>query len=169
MSTGAKLGRAAAFLVLAIGLSNLLVNERFDGAFLAQLREAVAAAAAAVLAAAGLETRVEAAFIHMPHGAVEIVDSCTGLDVFVILASAMLVFPARWRARGVGILLAGAVVFAANFLRVLVLCWFVGSDGGWFDSLHGYVWPLLMIAASLAVSLFWMQNIAQPRDPSAPT
>jgi len=60
--------------------------------------------------------------VFVGTSAVEIVNGCTGLDVGIFLASAMLVFPAPWRARLRGAALAFAIAFTVNFLRVLTLC-----------------------------------------------
>jgi exosortase/archaeosortase family protein len=160
VTSASKLARVLLFIALVVAVSGLLASGVVEASALVPLRRAIAAGAAAVLGGAGLEARGEGVFVHLAAGSVEIVDSCTGLDVWLILASAMLAFPASWRARAVGIALAGGVVLGANFLRVLVLCTLVGSEPALFDVVHGYAWPVLMIAACLAVSLYWMQSIA---------
>jgi exosortase/archaeosortase family protein len=80
-----------------------------------------------VLALVHENVRVIGERVFLGSSAVEIVNSCTGVDVGVFLASAMLVFPASWRMRAQGVVAAFAIVLAVNFVRVLTLCWL--NDG----------------------------------------
>ena len=91
--------------------------------------------------------------------AVEIVNSCTGVDVAIFLTSAMLVYPASWRARGLGVLAAFGLVLVVNFLRVLTLCWLNATSQPAFELVHVYVWPAFIAAFCLGALLFWIQGV----------
>ncbi len=100
--------------------------------------------------------------VFLSSSAVQIVNSCTGVDVAVFLASAVLVFPASWSARLKGVVLSFVVVFIVNFLRVLTLCYFVNSSAELFELTHIYIWPAFITLVCLATLLFWIQSVAQP-------
>lgn len=152
--------RALAYLGVAVGLSNALLLDAVDRQLLSPLREGIARAAAAVLGILGVDASARADYVQLPQGAVQIVDACTGLDASLLLAAAMLLFPASWRARLAGIAAGFAIVMSLNFVRVLTLALWVGTSPAWFELGHLYVWPALVVVAVLATLLGWMQLAA---------
>jgi len=158
-SGGAALAlRALVYVALVVGLSNLLLVGAFDRAVLVHLRRAVAWAAAAVMALFRSDVRAIGEHVSANGAVLEIVNGCTGLDVAIFLASAVLVYPAPWRDRLRGVALAFAVALGVNFLRVLSLCWLLGSGPRAFDFLHIYVWPVLISLACLATLFAWIRS-----------
>jgi exosortase H (IPTLxxWG-CTERM-specific) len=152
--------RALAYLALAVALSNALLLGAVDRQLLGPLRQGIASAAAAALGLFGVDARARGDYVHLPQGAVQIVDACTGLDASLLLAAAMLVFPASWRARLAGIAAGFATLMSLNFVRVLTLTVWAGSSPHWFEVAHLYVWPALVVIAALATLLGWMQLTA---------
>ncbi|HTO71893.1 MAG TPA: archaeosortase/exosortase family protein [Myxococcota bacterium] len=150
--------RAAVYLALVVGLSNLLLADAVDRAALAQLRRSIAWAAAALLGLFQHDVRAVGEHVLVGESVVEIVNGCTGLDVGVFLASAIAVFPAPWRARLRGVALAFAVALAVNFVRVLTLCVLVGRFPIAFDVVHIYVWPVLISLACLGTLVAWIRT-----------
>ncbi len=155
--------RALLYLVVAFALSNLLLWEPVDAGPVALLREGIADAAAAVLTLLGTASTASGDRVLMPHGAVRIVNACTGLDASVLLAAAVLAFPARWSARLIGVALAFGVLLPLNFVRVLTLAYSVDAHPEIFETTHLYVWPTVVIIACLGVLLLWIEHVALPR------
>ena len=151
--------RALAYVALVVGLSNLLVLDAVDHGLLEPARLATAKATGAVLSLFSDEVRVLGQRVFLGSSAVEIVNSCTGIDVAIFLASAMLVFPAPWRLRASGVLAAFAIVGIVNFLRVLTLCWLNASSQGAFELVHVYIWPAFITIVYLATLLLWIQLV----------
>lgn len=149
--------RSVVYVLLVVGLSNLLLLPAVDRALLAKLRLWIASGAGTVLERVLSDVRVVGERVFVGPSAVEIVNSCTGLDVGIFLASAMLVFPAPWRSKLAGVLAAFAVVSLVNFLRVLTLCWLNARSHGAFELVHVYVWPAFISATCLATLLVWIQ------------
>jgi exosortase/archaeosortase family protein len=145
------------YVALVVGLSNLLLLDAVDRTLLEPVRLAIASAAGHVLALVHENVRVVGERVFLGTSAVEIVNSCTGIDVGVFLASAMLVFPAPWRTRLQGVAAAFAIVLAVNFVRVLTLCWLNDGSPRAFELVHVYVWPAFITAVCLATLLFWIQ------------
>jgi exosortase/archaeosortase family protein len=156
-------GRIALYLCLVVGLSNLLLVDAVDRGLLSHVRNAVAALAAAVLSPFmnGVSAVDERVFVGA--AAVEIVNGCTGLDVAVFLASAILVFPAPWRARLRGVAAGFAIVMLTNFARVLTLCVLNARSPRAFELVHVYVWPAFISLVCLATLLVWIKS-TQPDD-----
>ena len=159
MGRGALWLRSAVYVALVVALSNLLLLDAVDRSLLEPVRLGIASAAGHVLALVHENVRVVGQRVFVDGSAVEIVNSCTGIDVGVFLASAMLVFPAPWRARLQGIAAAFAIVFAVNFVRVLTLCWLNADAPRAFEVVHVYVWPLFISAVCLATLLVWIQLV----------
>jgi exosortase/archaeosortase family protein len=152
--------RSAVYVLIAVGLSNLLVNEAIDQGPIALVRESIASAAASVLRFFGTSATAVGDRVQMTRGAVQIVNACTGFDVSILLSAAILVFPATWRARLLGVLIAFAVLMPLNFLRVLTLAWAVNSRPDVFELSHYYIWPTIVIVVCLATLLGWIQLLA---------
>jgi exosortase/archaeosortase family protein len=125
------------------------------------VRRAIAYLASAVLSLFRGDVSAVGARVFVGGGAVEIVNGCTGVDVGIFLASAVLVFPAPWRARLRGVALAFAVALVVNFVRVLTLCVLNAGSPRAFEVLHVYVWPVLISLVCLATLLVWIRS-AQP-------
>ena len=159
MARGALWLRSAVYVALVVALSNLLLLDVVDRALLEPVRLGIASAAGSVLALVAENVRVVGQRVFVGGSAVEIVNSCTGIDVGVFLASAMLVFPAPWRARAQGVLAAFAIVFAVNFVRVLTLCLLNAGSPRAFELVHVYVWPAFISGVCLATLLVWIQLV----------
>ncbi len=159
MARGGLWLRALVYVALVVGLSNLLVLDAVDRSVLGPARLAIAKATGAVLSVVADDVRVLGQRVFLGPSAVEIVNSCTGIDVGIFLASAMLVFPAPWRLRAFGVLAAFAVVAVVNFLRVLTLCWLNASSQDAFELVHVYVWPAFITIVCLATLLLWIQSV----------
>lgn len=155
--------RAALYVALVLGLSNLLLVEAIDGDLLGYVRRGIASLAHGVLALFRDDVRSAQQTVWVGSSAVEIVNGCTGVDVGIFLASAMLVYPAAWGAKLRGVALAFAVTLGTNFVRVLTLCWLNASSPHAFEIVHVYVWPAFISLACLATLLLWIRAVT-PRD-----
>jgi len=103
-------------------------------------------------------------------GGLNVLNGCEGTDVAFLLASAMLVAPIAWRWRLAGIVVATVIVFAANQARVLALFYAFRTDRVYFDALHGYVGPLILIAIGAAFFAFWIERFgAAPHALQSPS
>jgi exosortase/archaeosortase family protein len=151
--------RSLIYLVAVVVGSNLILLDWFDGTVGAFMREQIADAAASVISALGFKARALGENVYLSRSSVQIVNSCTGVDVSIFLASAILVFPAPWRSKLWGVLLSIFIVVGLNFLRVVTLCFFVDSDRELFEFTHYYIWPGFIILACLAILLIWIQSL----------
>ena len=152
--------RSVLYVVLVVGLSNLLLVEAIDRDLLGHVREGVASLAAGLLSLFRDDVRAAGQTVFLGGSAVEIVNGCTGVDVAIFLASAMLVYPASWPAKLRGVALAFAVILATNFVRVLTLCLLNASSPRAFELVHVYVWPAFISLVCLATLLLWIRSAA---------
>jgi len=152
--------RALAYMALVTAVSNALVSPAAEWAFLAPLREALARAAAWALSLLGTPASAQGDYIRIPGGAVQVVDACTGLDASLFVGAAMLLYPASWRVRLAGFAAAFAILMPLNFVRISTLAYWQATGSAWFETGHLYLWPALVVIASLATLLGWLTRVA---------
>jgi exosortase H (IPTLxxWG-CTERM-specific) len=101
--------------------------------------------------------------------AVSIEAGCNGVEAGIILISAMLAFPAPWKAKLIGILIGNLTVQALNVLRIISLFYLGQWDETLFEWAHLYVWQALIMLDVLVVFLVWLRWLAKHRTlPPAP-
>jgi len=105
--------------------------------------------------------------------AVSIEPGCNGVEAVIILAAAVLAFPAPWKHRIVGFVLGFGAIQALNVVRIISL-FYIGlwernacvpgqaCDAVWFEWFHLYLWQALIILDALVVWLVWLRYL--PRD-----
>jgi exosortase/archaeosortase family protein len=84
-----------------------------------------------------------------------IAKNCDAMDINIVFAAAVVAFPARWRARLIGIGIGSGVLAVVNVLRIASL---YGVDAHWprlFEIVHAEIWPLLLVAIAVVMFLRW--------------
>jgi len=103
-------------------------------------------------------------------GSINVLFGCEGTDVFMLLASAVLVSPLPWQRRLAGLGLSLLFVFALNQVRIAVLFFSFRSWRAGFGVLHGFATPLAMVVLSAVFYFFWLQralpSVAAPNSGS---
>jgi exosortase H (IPTLxxWG-CTERM-specific) len=84
---------------------------------------------------------------------VEMKDGCNGMNVTILLGSALLAFPAHWSRKLKGLLLACGTIQLVNLVRFISLFYLLKYNRAWFDFAHEYLWESLIMLDALA--LFW--------------
>lgn len=100
-----------------------------------------------------------------PLGRLTLRVGCDGFEMMAILAAAILVAPINWR-RGLAALAAGLLlIWGANQLRIVLLYWSFRHQREWFDALHVFWLPLVLVAITGAY--FKLVVLAGPSERSA--
>ena len=92
--------------------------------------------------------------------AISIEAGCNGVEAAIILAAAMLAFPASWKQRAIGIVAGLVAVQALNVVRVISLFYLGQWNARAFEWAHLYLWQALIMLDVLIVWLLWMRSIA---------
>jgi exosortase/archaeosortase family protein len=81
----------------------------------------------------------------------EIVFDCAALDIQLLYAVAVLVFPAPWRHKLVGLIVGVLILTAANIVRIVAL-YFIGAHApGAFHTMHQEVFQLALLVLTCAL------------------
>lgn len=100
---------------------------------------------------------------------VQVITECTGLLEAVILAAAMLAYPATWRERGIGLAVGVALLYSINVIRIAVLLIVGRFARDYFDFAHVYFWQSLLIVFITAIWLAWIRYVVSDDAAGPPT
>lgn len=98
--------------------------------------------------------------LQSARASLQIVRGCDGAGVAFLLVAALLASPAAFKHKLWGIAGGVAMVYLLNELRVVALYFVAAYRNGWFNSLHNYFVPMLLIVASV-LFFFWWTTWAQ--------
>ena len=90
---------------------------------------------------------------------------CDGLQVCTLLTAAILAFPAPFGRKLVGIVAGNLWLQTWNVARIASLVVVGGIDDDWFEPVHVYVWPTILVAVCLATWMAWARWILRDDDP----
>ena len=92
---------------------------------------------------------------------VQILRGCDGVEAWLLVVTALLVFPLPWSRRLQGILLGTALVWTLNIARIVSLFQIALRHPDWLDLAHGLIWQTIVVLAAAAFVLVWTAPRAQ--------
>jgi len=99
--------------------------------------------------------------LHSPHFALDVRNGCNGVEAMMVLAAAMLAFPATLRSRLAGLLAGSVAIQVLNLVRVASLVWLGEHHREFFDFVHVGVWQSIVILAAVSMFIFWSWKFAE--------
>jgi len=127
------------------------VNDRVIVPFTA----GVAHVSAAVLNAIGENVAVTGTELRAAGFSVDIENGCNGVETALLFCSAVLAFPASWRARIAGLLLGFVAIQLLNLVRVVTLFWIGHHRPALFSAAHTVLWQSAVVIAGVLLFLLW--------------
>lgn len=98
--------------------------------------------------------------ITSPQGGLSVLNGCEGTESIFLLLAAMTAFTTPWKHKLKGALLGTLFVYVLNQVRIVALYFAAHHDRHWFDLLHGYVAPTLIIVLACLFFLGWASRDA---------
>lgn len=95
---------------------------------------------------------------------VDIRKGCDGVEVWLMMAAALFVFPAPYCRRLTGLAWGTALVYALNLARVVSLALITRRYPEWFDLAHGIIWQTVIVAAAALFTILWLKVLDQNTD-----
>ena len=99
--------------------------------------------------------------IRSSRFALDVRNGCNGVEAMMVLAAAMLAFPATLRSRLAGLLAGSVAIQILNLVRVVSLVWLGEHHREVFDFVHVGVWQSIVILAAVSMFVFWSQTFAE--------
>ncbi len=93
--------------------------------------------------------------IVSPLGGLSVLNGCEGTESIFLLLAAIIAFNGSWKYKLKGALLGTLFVYALNQGRIVSLYFTAHYDRHWFDLLHGYIAPTLIIVLGCVFFLWW--------------
>ena len=97
-----------------------------------------------------------------PAQPIDVTLACSGADVIALCCGAILTYPVAWRRRVTGAAGGLALILLLNVARIGTLGQAAASPA-WFDALHQYVWPAVLVVAVAGYVFWWMRGASRPR------
>jgi len=99
--------------------------------------------------------------ISQPGFSIDIAEGCNGIYALAIVVAGIVAFPAPWRPKLTGLLLAVLLIMILNYIRIITL-WYTGVTGSFlFDAMHLYVWEFIIIVLGGAFWYFWYEKFVK--------
>ena len=139
-------------------------NEAVKSHIFMPYQRMIATSSAATVNLLGYDTTVHDREIRSAQFAVTVTHGCDGIELSLLLAAAIVAFPATCRRKLIGLGLGLGLIALLNYLRVVSL-WIVGVH--WragFDFIHFNLWPLLLICGVLVFFMAWLRPAASSAD-----
>jgi exosortase H (IPTLxxWG-CTERM-specific) len=151
--------RIGAFVLLlagaALGLSLLIGQETA----MRGLQSGLARVTSGILNLFGAHTLVSGNTIHSSRFSLSVVTACTGLFTTGVFIVAVLAFPARLRAKAIGVAFGVGAIFILNLLRLVSLFLIGVHAPAIFDRVHLLIWQSLLILVALLLWLGWARTV----------
>jgi exosortase family protein XrtM len=103
--------------------------------------------------------------ILSPQGSLSILNGCEGTETLFLLIAAISAVRAPWRSKLKGVLLGTGLVYCLNQARIVALFFAAKENRRWFDMIHGYIAPSLIIVLGSLFFLWWA-NAAKDDEPT---
>jgi exosortase H (IPTLxxWG-CTERM-specific) len=141
-------------IILAVSFT-VMALQPVNDAVVVPLTAGIARLSGTVLVALGEHVTVAGCDIRSPRFAITIYNGCNGLITSLVFVSAVLAFPASWRARALGVAAGVVAIQLLNLVRVVALYYTGALLPELFDEAHVVVWQSLIILAGVALWVVW--------------
>jgi len=151
----------ARFVAALLGLYAVVALNQVNDHVIVPFTEVVARCSAVVLRS--VENGVEAVgtVIRSSRFALDVQNGCNGVEATILLAAAILAFPATLRSRLIGLAIASVAIELLNLVRLSTLFWLGEHHRRIFDFFHVAVWQSLIILAAISIFVLWSWKFAE--------
>ncbi len=141
----------------------LLAARPVDAHVVVPFTAAIARVSGSLLRLLGESVTVSGTVISSKTFSVNIENGCNGVETALLLAAAILAFPAGWGARAAGFIAGFAAVQVVNLVRVASLFWIGVHRPSLFGSAHTLVWQTAVVLFGVGFFVVWANRVAKRR------
>jgi exosortase H (IPTLxxWG-CTERM-specific) len=151
----------AKFGAVMIGLYVLVALNPVNDHVIVPFTEVVARGSALLLRAVESGVVVTGTVMRSARFALDVRNGCNGIEAVILLAAAILAFPATLRSRLLGLAAASVAIELVNLVRLSSLFWLGEHHRPIFDFVHVAVWQSLVILAAISIFVLWSWKFAE--------
>lgn len=152
----------AACCLLFAGLGYYLFDAYSDGGPFGWVGTLSARLTVPLLALFGIDTFSAGPRLISPTFSISVAPGCSPIPPLILYGAAVLAFPARLPSKLRGLLGGAVLLVGVNTVRLASLFVIGRSAPAYLDLMHGFIWQLLLVAATLALWLLWVRRYAHP-------
>ncbi len=89
---------------------------------------------------------------------ISVLNGCDGIEAMLMLVAAILVARGAWLVKLTGVFFGVLLLWGLNQLRIATLFASYLHAPQWFESIHGLVGPVVMVAAAALFFLWWSRR-----------
>lgn len=151
--------RVCLFLLLAVGLNLLfrIPNPVLDSAW--YLVVATTKVSVWIIGLVGIKTHVVRNTIGLSNRTLLINLECTAIYLMILFASFVIVYPASWPRKMLGLALGIPSIFVANIIRLLLTSCVAEYKPQFFTYFHDYMWQVGFILLVVVLWVLWIEKI----------
>ena len=161
-----SLGFLARFVIYLVAFYLIVASHPVNDAVIVPFTGWIARASGTVLNVLGEKVTVTGTEIQATGFGVNIENGCNGVETALLLAAAVLAFPARWRQRLIGFFFGFLAIQVVNIIRVVSLVWIGRHRPALFSSSHTVIWQSAVVLFGVLLFLLWASR--QTRRVAAP-
>ena len=151
----------ARFLAALIVFYVVITSDPVNDHVIVPFTELIVRTTAAILRGIHEPIVVVGTVIRTSRFALDVRNGCNAVEAMMLLAAAMIAFPATLRSRLSGLLVASVAIQIVNVIRVSSLVWLGEHHRGAFDVMHVAVWQTIVILAAVTMFVFWSLKFAE--------
>ncbi len=121
----------------------------------------IVAVSAKILQLLGEPALPEGTTLRSASFGVDVKDGCNGLEAAIILAAALVAFPATTRQRAVGLAAGFLGIQLLNLVRVVSLYWLGAHRPAVFELFHAAIWQTALILVAVGFFVLWSRRVAR--------
>lgn len=161
-----SLGFLLRFLLFLLVFYLVVASHPVNDYVIVPFTGAIARASGSILRVIGEPVTVTGTEIRSSTFSVNIENGCNGVETALLLAAAVLAFPAGWRQRLLGFFLGFVAIQLVNLVRVVSLVWIGRHRPALFDSSHTVIWQSAVVLFGVLLFLFWASRQTRRTAPS---
>ena len=168
-----SLGFLVRFVLFLVVFYFIVASKPVNDKVIVPFTAGIASASGKVLNVLGERVTVTGTEIRSGTFGVNIENGCNGVETALLLAAAVLAFPAGWRQRLTGFLLGFLAIQVLNLIRVVTLVWIGRHRPAFFDSSHTVIWQSAVVLFGVLIFLLWASRqrplpAASPEEKAGP-
>ncbi len=150
------------FLVILSTSFTVVALKPVNDGFVVPYTGLVARASGAILALFGEDITVRGCDLVSPRFSVTIYNGCNGLITSLVFVSGVLAFPARLRAKVIGVLVGLVAIQILNQIRIVSLFYIGVFVPSLFSESHVFIWQSIVILFGVTLWVLWAHRYGEP-------